>query len=867
MRRALRVATLLAAMALPAGAAAQTEPGGVATSVVFAPVDPGVDSVDYVIEPAPGIRFFTERRGRLAVRNGRALLPVTFGVPADAPALPLTGGTVLFRWPGGSASRDAVARVAPRRGVELQVSAPGPYAVPGRTALLRYIVRNTGNAVDTVSLHVNRRPPWSFDALPEQLVLPPGDSAVGSFRATLRAEAQAGTEHLLLFTARSADDSETRAQLRLIAVSQIPGRGGLDALADLPSTLFVGTSAGAAGKTGIALRSVGAVGQTDVELDLRLAPDGATPPAFQGMFAGPEARLMLRRGHWSALGGDIFLPANILLGTSLRGRGARLAWQSDARAASAFLAVPGTRSFGAGEDGHMASGSYRFRTLGGSLELTGADVRRRLNVAGHRATGLSALYETEFLSAHGLDVELALLHLDPDSAASVTGPGVDAGYTYRTPAANASLRLRRIPGTVSGRGGLGNEVFFSGSIEPWRNMRITGWGFIQSQPFLEREVDPRQKGAALGARVLLGGVPVQLTGRLGDAEDPNAIRQDVESRSVELGVDWPLGPLTLETDAEVGRTRVDGEDLDLLRLRGGASWRRPSYSVWSSATYSTGRFDRDLVLIDLAGRARVGTVDIDAGANAQLDEARPFADEIRFWSSVSFPLGPATRIRTGLDYLPFSANGGRWRVALGASREFDLPLPIERPPALQGLVFEDTDADGEYDPGEPLIPGVELRFGFLVATSDEEGRFRFLDSGGGAVRPDPRTLPFGLLLPDDARLDQAGFIQVPLVRATSLELVLFLDRDNDQERDPIETPAERAVVRLIEPGGRTRSAIADTQGRVRFASLPPGDYTISILPAGATPRDPVEIQITIPSGQTVHRTIAVPLRQREIRIG
>lgn len=122
------------------------------------------------------------------------------------------------------------------------------------------------------------------------------------------------------------------------------------------------------------------------------------------------------------------------------------------------------------------------------------------------------------------------------------------------------------------------------------------------------------------------------------------------------------------------------------------------------------------------------------------------------------------------------------------------------------------------------------------------------------------------MVPPDVHLPSAGFVEIPVVRTAALEVTIFLDRDGDGERDDGEEPA-RVVISLVGPDGRTRDVATGAEGRARVGALAPGVYTLRVHSPTSGPVGPtVQRSLTVSPGGTVRATIALPLRQREIRM-
>ncbi|GHU74193.1 hypothetical protein AGMMS49992_14940 [Clostridia bacterium] len=79
-------------------------------------------------------------------------------------------------------------------------------------------------------------------------------------------------------------------------------------------------------------------------------------------------------------------------------------------------------------------------------------------------------------------------------------------------------------------------------------------------------------------------------------------------------------------------------------------------------------------------------------------------------------------------YVLTNETGGSIQLGMGESRE-NPRAGATRPSALTGLVFEDLDANGLFDAGEPVLAGIRVAvenvWGIVTGETDEVGRYRF----------------------------------------------------------------------------------------------------------------------------------------------
>jgi len=88
-----------------------------------------------------------------------------------------------------------------------------------------------------------------------------------------------------------------------------------------------------------------------------------------------------------------------------------------------------------------------------------------------------------------------------------------------------------------------------------------------------------------------------------------------------------------------------------------------------------------------------------------------------------------------------------------------------------------------------------------------------------------------------------------------LEGTLFIDLDNDGQRDPSDPGIADALLRLGSQLART-----DAQGYFRFPPLDPGTYSVEIAraPLGLVPTVPIPITVTVAVGQVI--SLEIPMR-------
>ena len=123
---------------------------------------------------------------------------------------------------------------------------------------------------------------------------------------------------------------------------------------------------------------------------------------------------------------------------------------------------------------------------------------------------------------------------------------------------------------------------------------------------------------------------------------------------------------------------------------------------------------------------------------------RPAVTVVRV--GLSAPLPGDLALTVDVEHNPFLwglVGGTRWVPVVKIERAIHLSLGALQPVA-KGEVFEDRNANGVRDPGEPVVVGAVVRRGAETIVTDHTGRFRFYDRVAAPVRLDETSLPFGM---------------------------------------------------------------------------------------------------------------------------
>jgi len=151
---------------------------------------------------------------------------------------------------------------------------------------------------------------------------------------------------------------------------------------------------------------------------------------------------------------------------------------------------------------------------------------------------------------------------------------------------------------------------------------------------------------------------------------------------------------------------------------------------------------------------------------------------------------------------------------------------------ISGFVFEDDNANGRHDPGEPGLPGVPIYLdGEKKAVTDHNGRYRFLGLSFGRHRLslDLKYLRASLEPGHGREKDfwcyglPGARADFPLLPLTAIRGRVFFDENRNGVRDQEETGLGGIYVLLED---RSRFVASDEEGGFVFHNLKPGRVKI-----------------------------------------
>ncbi|MGH7701376.1 MAG: hypothetical protein ACREMJ_12765, partial [Gemmatimonadales bacterium] len=246
---------------------------------------------------------------------------------------------------------------------------------------------------------------------------------------------------------------------------------------------------------------------------------------------------------------------------------------------------------------------------------------------------------------------------------------------------------------------------------------------------------------------------------------------------------------------------------------------------------------------------------------------RPAVTVVR--AGVEVALVADLRLTVDVERNPFVAGpGGRlhWVPAVKLSRALPLPVSALRPTA-RGVVYQDLNANGARDPGEPPVRGAIVRHGGETLVTDASGRFRSFERTSTPARVDETSLPFGLVANPGVSAPVPGRrLELGVIPTAAVEVRLVRAAAEDGRTAAVDLTG--VPVRARGAGGAVWNARADSAGVARFHALPPGDYQLEFDFSGL--REPVRLRQAAPSFRVVPGretpAVRVPLYPRPVRL-
>lgn len=236
----------------------------------------------------------------------------------------------------------------------------------------------------------------------------------------------------------------------------------------------------------------------------------------------------------------------------------------------------------------------------------------------------------------------------------------------------------------------------------------------------------------------------------------------------------------------------------------------------------------------------------------------------------SAALGNSDRLHIGYTHCFKNKNRNRGRALTARERR--------EVGKVQGRVFEDINANGRWDEGEPGISDVGVGVqGVPAVQTDGKGRFSFgqLRSGDSQLRLVTKSLPIefsalhGMVVPVQVVAGKSAEVDLPLVRTGQVTGWVFTDTNRNGLRDEGEPGLPDAVIRVQDSEIISFSAAS---GEFTLYGLPPKTWKLFVDPASLaegyqpTGSAPLEVRVQ-PNATAAGALLGVAPEEREIITG
>ena len=222
--------------------------------------------------------------------------------------------------------------------------------------------------------------------------------------------------------------------------------------------------------------------------------------------------------------------------------------------------------------------------------------------------------------------------------------------------------------------------------------------------------------------------------------------------------------------------------------------------------------------------------------------------------------------------IAFGAERGTARDQLGALHTM-FTLRVERSSNISafdrrqetGVVYQDRNANGIRDPGEPGVPGIVVHRGSETAVTDGNGEFRMTSGSSARADVDDRSLPKGWEQSPRLLDRESDPLVLGVIPITALDVRIDVAPLADGTVPSVRVGL--ATLALRDSTGREWVARADGSQHASFDALPAGRYVLTMELEGSSEPlliDPIPaIQIGVTPGR---QRVVLTVRTRPIRI-
>jgi hypothetical protein len=841
----------------PVPVAAVAAPRTIQVFAVPVPADLRSDRpVSYTVTPAGGATIIPPLRGVVpADGNEHRSILVAASVPAGAIAGRSTIAAVQFSQGSGAVWVPLELRVSQTRGAVLRLAQPLVGAQPGDRVVIRYFLTNTGNAPDTLDLTVAGPPHWAMTGAPRRYALQLGQMVEGELTLTAPRTAEAGIVQVTLTASSGAERLATaQAVIELLETPGVRAAFGPKLVAGVASVMRDSSASPVFGLelSGPITDQIQAFGRLVQATDPGSVDQRGL--ARIGYFVGAPYLTLVGR-QWQVTGGTTGRSFSDVTGVSAYGRGASVSWSESRWSTAALAAVPIAVTPSFGGDAHLLG-----LRVGRQLPRPGTEVNatlttlrdpqltpRLLDAAGigvtsplfQNVTASGELAQRWYAGGSGLGWVTQLKHQRPQDMAElrlVHAPGGSAAFAHARNelTANASRMFGR-------RGSIGAGYWSSDDDNAvFTRLHSAGWSFApryEITPHTSLQLEARSNSFEA----------VSAAGLLGNGETVVQLGVTTQRGTAYLSLGGTLGSARQTAALPGGAAIETSAGRQSVKLTAGAATDRGTFEV-------SGGFDHSGAGIGLLPNAIV------VGARAQgvalTSSARsPMASaEVQYYGwfgdrpavavarlGLTAPLPGSLLLTVDIERNPFVTGlvgGAGITPVLKITRSLTLPVGNLRPSA-KGEVFEDLNANGVRDPGEPAMAGAVMRRGTESVVTDRAGRFRFYSKSDSPVRLDETSLPVGVIaspaVPGPPQ--RPGALEFRVIPTTQVDVRIVPTADSAGRVPHVDLNG--ISLQAFDSLGNAWSARTDASGLGRFYALPPGRYRVQVDVSGL--REPVRV--------------------------
>jgi len=849
--------------------------------VVKVQVPPGFSpdlGVSYDVVATTNAPLLGRRSGGLSGGVGRdRAVVLTVGIPAVAVAGRTTIAYVRFFAEGARAVRVPVDLAVPAISrIRINPAQTLRGARPGEQFELWFEIANAGNVRDTLDLRVDAPSTWNtrFTA-PAHVVMQPGETINRSLRMVVPLASDIGDFPVTLIT--SAGLSERARATTIVEVTDAVRPSQHSG----PLVTVGAASASSRGSSANSVETIAIDGpvRDGVMVSGRFATPMPSDPvvnrALSTMGYSSQANFMsVSAPHWGATLGTTGLNLGELAGQSVFGRGASIQLRSDEIGIRVLGASPLASERPAFSAPSLFAAATDVRV--GSGVITGFFAHLRDSTYAVRALDVTGIGGEVSPWAHGFaSAQLAERQYRDGSglgaAGELRGPAAGGDFDVRVvhaPGGTAAFAPTRDALSASAGRGFGRlraDASYWGTQDRGTtatNVSSSGWSVSPSYALfapLTVGVDVMHSAFASSDE----------RGAFGSAQHELGIRARFLHSGFEANVDSRWSDVTSDAGVPGGARFTDDTRrvtsrarLDHVGARGdiGVGGSIETATIGASSIPSPTSADVHVERFQILPRVPALTM---SGALQRMEYGSALLTTSR--GELALDIRRSLRIAVG-------AERGTVRDATGAVRSV-VTLRVERStllPALDrrliaGVVFQDRNANGIRDPGEPGIGGIVVRRGAESAVSDPSGVFRISRDAAGHPEIDSRSLPDGWLQSPRLLDGVANDLELGVVPTTSIDIRIVLAPLADGTVPNVRLGV--AALALHDSTGREWIAQTDAMGRATFDALPAGRYALGVdLPNSSEPLRIDSIPAIVIGATPGRQHVTVFARTRPIRI-